>query len=250
METGYYCAGNKCLLKSLLKGILLILVFAVIITIASVPLFAAETGDGVAAVEESDTQKAAIPAKVSLPAAAEAAEKMYYCGELYIFSDSMLKTNYKMAAIAANLEEAVRTEVLSKSPGYLDELIIEYNNVSESYNSWVDVKPELESFVAQIHNKKVYSKANLQTAFRYTLTTVNNTMELLESARGFMENSSNMDKNAVNTAAAKAIRSAAKANNAVEPMAKRAMTNYRLMFDEFSKQAGIKLEYHAIETAI
>ena len=261
--------------RNLLKSLFPALVFSIILIVASVPLFAS-SAESVTAVspindeevaaqdggktdpaggktaedtsEEGAAEDSAVitteQVKVSLPSAAKSAEKMYYCGELYIFSDSMLKTNYEMAAIAANLKEAVRTEALLKSAQLLDDLILEYNRVGASYNSWVDVKPEMENFVASIQDKNIYTKPNLQTAFRYTLTTVQNTTALLESARVYIEEPSTEGKRALNSAADKAVRSATKANNAVEPMAKRAMTGYRLFFDEFAQFAGIELDYH------
>ena len=169
------------------------------------------------------------------------AEKMYYCGELYLFTNSMMKINYDMAALAANLKEYIGNSRLTSDKTILNNLIRQYNSISETYNSWVDVKSDLERYIEIIGNNKIYNKTQLQSAFRNTLITINATKPLLESGREYAESLSRELRTELNNDIDSTIRKAANANKIIEPSITKSLDGYRSLFDEFAAYAGINI---------
>ncbi|MDR3120667.1 MAG: hypothetical protein LBU58_04965 [Clostridiales bacterium] len=204
----------------------------------------AATGDG--AVASGDAATRAAPRK-SLADAVSAAEKMYYCGELYLFADSMVKANYEKAAIAANIKDAASDGSLSKSAALLDALTVRYNASGSAYNSWADVKGDLEYYIATVGTRTAFSKANLQNAFKRTLTVIDAARALLDEARAYRDDPSPAAKRAVTSSAEVVILQAAEAAAAIEPSAQKALASYRRLFDAFAQAAGIELEYRTVE---
>ena len=175
--------------------------------------------------------------------ALETAEKMYYCGELYVFSNSMIKINYEMASIAAGLKEIIQSGVILKSESQLNELIKIYNAAGESYNSWVDVKADLEYYIDKIGSRNSISKSQLQIAFKRTLTSINTTQGLLETAQAYRLEQSPASKRELISNTGKLIASASSAADTIYPHMQKALAGYRKMFDSFVEQTGLKLEY-------
>jgi len=222
--------------KTISSTLLFILIISTIITLTTGSAFASDS-----IIDDSSTADRKVI--ISLPNAVKVAEKMYYCGELYLFADSMIKTNYEMAAITANVQEALQSNTIIKDTTMINDFITEYNKVCDTFNSWVDVRLELENYVSIINDRKVFTSLNIQTIFRNTLTTINNIKELLENTRAYIEDPSSDSRKTLDSSASKTIRNAARANTAIEPLAQKAMTNYRSFFDAFIEYAGITLEY-------
>jgi hypothetical protein len=179
-------------------------------------------------------------ARSSLRTAADTAEKMYYCGELFIFSESMLKTNYEMAAIAARIKSYAQDGGADSLR--LGEMKSAYNAAGAAYNSWVDVKAVLEGYVDIIADNSAYSRPNLQSAFRYTLATVNAAQQLLDEADAhFGEPSPTaQQRRALAASADSVVRKSAKAASTIEAYSKRALDGYRKLFDAFAMSAGVE----------
>jgi hypothetical protein len=236
---------RKCFWKTL-TGVLILLMFVC----AGAAGYAAEAAPEASPAPEAETAEdakatspAARPAPKNLGAAADTAEKMYYSGELYLFADSMAKINYEMAAVAANLKEYVRAGALRKDGSLLDDLTEKYNRTGVIYNSWVDVRGDLEYFIQVVDDKTIFTKTNLQSAFRLTLTTIRSTRALLEDGRAYVSDAAAVSRRAVTAAADATVQDAAKANAALEAYMQKTVNGYRALFDEFSRHAGIPLEY-------
>ena len=174
--------------------------------------------------------------------AAVVAEKMYYCGELYIFTESMMKTNFEMATIAANLKDQLGSTRVSVSNSILNNIVAQYNTLSDKYNSWVEVRPNLEKNIGIIDNSRVYNVHQLQLVYRNTLTTINLTRALLELVSGSIEDASSVSKTEIEKSIDTAVKRAAGANRIIEPYLARSLSGYRSYFDEFSKLAGIQYD--------
>jgi hypothetical protein len=199
----------------------------------------------IAAPTESETAIAAAAAKnveINFEKAAATAEKMYYCGELYLFSDSMMKINYEMAAISAGLKEYISNSRLFSDKSTLTNLIKQYNSISDTYNSWVDVRPILEKYVEIIGDDGIYTKSQLQTAFRVTLATIGSTKALIESAKGYEDSISRDQRDELTKEIDAAIRRCANANRQIESNSARCLKAYRSFFDEFASFSGVKIE--------
>ena len=180
---------------------------------------------------------------VSLADAAATAEKMYYSGELYLFADSMIKVNYGMASIAADMKNSLQKSSQVGSRAALNAMVVKYNKISETYNSWVDVKADLEFFIDTIGARGIYSKTQLQIAYKRTLTIINEVSGMLEAARDYNENQSAATKRELSVSADQLIVSAANAVNTISPYADTALSVYRSLFDQFAAQSGLELEY-------
>ena len=217
------------LAKKLKRTVSLLLLIVLIFNFSSMAL----------AADEAETGSGSIP--VDYVKAAYTSEKMYYCGELYLFTDNMMKINYEMAAIAANLKEYINGSLLTSDKTTLNNLIKQYNIVCKTYNSWVDVKPSLEKYIEVIDDNLIYTNEQLQSAFTDTLATINATKPLLESARIYAENTTTNAKIRLNNSINSTIRKGANASKAIEPYLARSMRGYRSFFDEFSELAGIKI---------
>jgi len=176
-----------------------------------------------------------------------AAEKMYYIGELYVFSDSMSKMNFRLAVIAANLKTALNGSTFSSSSKELDAMVAEYNALSDTYNEWVDVKGELQRYITVVNDKTVYTKLDLSVAYKYTLAVVNAAKEMLESAGAYRENPTTEQRRAVSVAANKVVTNAEKANTVLADASAKALKGYRKAFDNFAKLAGIPTVYQDAE---
>ena len=187
--------------------------------------------------------RTARPAKVSLADAVSTAEKMYYSGELYLFADSMVRTNYEMAAIAAAVKTSVQSGALLRNRSVINTLAKNYNSISVKYNSWVDVKGDLEFFIDTIGPRNTITKSQLQTVFSRTVKTVNETKALLEKADDYYGNKSTESRRALTGAADNLTSAAVKAVNAISPVSQKTLTGYRALFDQFAAQANLELEY-------
>jgi len=174
---------------------------------------------------------------------AGAAEKMYYSGELYIFADSMIKINYEMASIAAELKSALQNGSFVKNASGLIALTKKYNAVSDRFNSWVDVKADLEYFIDVIGPRNSTTKSQLQLTFNRTLETMDAAYGMLSAAGAYYAERDNETKNALMGEADALVAGASDTADALSAIAQRAIANYRAMFDIFALQAGIELEY-------
>ncbi|MCL2058022.1 MAG: hypothetical protein FWH01_03040 [Oscillospiraceae bacterium] len=183
------------------------------------------------------------PSGVSLSDAVATAEKMYYCGELYLFADSMIKSNYELASIAADIKDSLGTDALARNRTRLNALTRKYNTLCDTYNSWVDVKADLEFFIDTIGARNVFTKSQLQTVYKRTLTVINDTQGLLEAAREHYNDPTATSRRDLTGAADKVIAAAAVAANAAAPCASSSIAAYRSLFDQFAQQAGIETEY-------
>jgi len=181
--------------------------------------------------------------RVSLADAAVTAEMMYYCGELFLFADGMIKINYEMAAIAAGMKDALQSGSLLRSRAVINSMNRKYNAASEIYNSWIDVKGDLEFFIDTVGARNVYTKTQLQIAFSRTLAAINETKAMLEAAGDYYEEQTADAKRTLTGYADKVTASAAGAAGTIAPSARQAIDGYRAMFDLFAKQAGIEPEY-------
>ena len=181
--------------------------------------------------------------KRSLSDVVSTAEKMYYCGELYIFADSMTKTNYEIASISTNLTSSLKGNALAKSAATIKSLVKTYNGISEAYNSWVDVKGDLEYYIDTAGTRNTITKSQLQTAFKKTLSALNEAQELLEAAQAYAAEPTPAAKRALASGADSLLKTAASAVNAILPMEAKTLAGYRNLFDSFAKQAGLKIEY-------
>ena len=217
-------SGNK---TNRLRTLVLVLAFALLAPQIS---FAAST---------AKTQ----PSVKTLTGAIDTAEKMYYCGELYLFADSMIKISYELASISANLKDSAQSGASPKSGTELNALINKYNAISETYNSWVDVKEDLSFFIDTIGSRGVFSKSQLQIAFRRTLLVISDTEAALADARDYSVNQTALLRRALSVSADKAIKSASGAVTIIKPYAKAALSGYRGFFDQFAEQSGIEIEY-------
>ena len=171
------------------------------------------------------------------------AEKMYYCGELYIFTDSMIKLNYEIASIALDMKDALQSGALTKNRSKLNTIIRKYNALSETYNSWVDVKTDLEYFIDTIGGRAVFTKSQLQAIYKRTLTVINGAEDMIGAAQEYYKSQAAGERRALNSAADSLISSAANAVNTIKPYEQAAIAAYRSMFDQFALQAGLKIEY-------
>ena len=175
--------------------------------------------------------------------AVSTAVKMYYCGELYVFADSMTKINYETAAIASNVKEALQNGSLARKRSNLNAYAEAYNAACETYNSWVDVKVDLEYYIDTVGTRNVYTKSQLRAAYSRTLATLNDTQALLESAGGYYDNQTASVKRALNSSADRVITTSVKAVDAILPYAQKALAGYRSLYDKFTAQAGVVNEY-------
>ena len=234
------------------KTICLIVLALVLCVNAQTPIFAAEEAadvaptistiaDSPATAAATDTAATPTPSPaLDYAKAVAAAEKMYYCGELYVFTVSMIQTNYDMAALAANLKEFIGARRGASDRKTLTDMISQYNFISHAYNSWVDVRPDLERYIDAINNSRVYHIQHLQQVFRNTLITINAVRPLLELANEYIENPSGELQSALNKDIDATIRKAANANRVMAPFVTRSLKGYRSYFDEFSSYAGIE----------
>jgi len=181
--------------------------------------------------------------KISLADAAVTAEKIYYCGELYIFADSMIKTNFEMAAIAENIKDATQSNTLLRNRAGINSMNKKYNAICEIYNSWIDVKGDLEFFIDTVGSRNVYTKAQLQIAFNRTLATINETKAMLEAANEYYEEQTAENRRTLTGHVDKTTAAASSAAKAAAPLAQSALNGYRAFFDLFAQQAGLELEY-------
>jgi hypothetical protein len=182
-------------------------------------------------------------AKVSLADAVATAEKMYYCGELYIFADSMIKANYNMASISESIKDSIQNGSLTRNRVKLNSLTAKYNDISAIFNSWVDVKGDLEYFIDVIGTRNAISKSQLQTAFKRTLTTIDDTRGLLETAEKYYADQTVPLKLELSGAADRLTASAAGAVKSIGPIAEKSISGYRSLFDQFAAQSGLNIEY-------
>ena len=180
---------------------------------------------------------------VSLADAAVTAEKMYYCGELYLFADSMIKINYEMASIAENLKDSMQKGSLTRNRTALNAMTVKYNTISEKYNSWVDVKADLEYFIDTIGSRSIYSKSQLQIAYKRTLDVINAAKDMLGAAKAYYDDQSGAARRALTVSADALTVSAANAVNAIAPYAEIAIAAYRSLFDQFASQSGLEIDY-------
>jgi len=256
--------------KKTSKYILIITIISVLLFLFTTPAFAAQanSADQTAAAEPSQSAEpggavisAAAPAATQRTArkttsaksqsdAIDTAEKIYYCGELYIFANSMVKTNYEITVIAAALKESVDNGALAKNASKLKSLTKSYNAVSEKYNSWVDVKADLEYFIDKIGTRTAYSKSNLQVAFKRTLATLKDAQKLLEAAQQYSKEPTNAAKNALIDSADGIISAAAESIEIISPSAQKALASYRSLFDAFVSQSGMQTEYKTWQTPV
>jgi len=189
---------------------------------------------------QGDNTRRSRNATTNLDEAVEAAKKMYYCGELYLFTESMIKINYDMAAIAANLKAYINGSPDAASGKItLNNLISQYNMTSDAYNSWVDLRPRLEKYIEDLSSSNIYSRNNLNINFKNVLSTINAVKPILEAANEYTDNTSVTSLNELNKAADAVIKRAANANKLIEPSLTRSLRGYRDFFEEFSAFAGI-----------
>ena len=181
--------------------------------------------------------------RVSLADAAATAEKMYYCGELYIFTDSMIKINFELASIAGTVRESVKSGSIFKNKAVINSLNKKYNAICATYNSWVDVKGDLEYFIETIGARNAITKSQLQTAFSRTLKTIGDTRELLGKASDCYEDNASAERRALSGSADALTATAASAVAVIAPLAQTALKGYRALFDQFTIQAGLEPEY-------
>jgi hypothetical protein len=153
-----------------------------------------------------------------------------------------MKINYEMAAISAGLKEFISNSRQFAEKSTLTNLIKQYNSISDTYNSWVDVRPSLEKYIEIIGDDGIYTKSQLQTVFRVTLATISSTKPLIESARGYEDGISKDERAELNKKIDNAIRKCATANRQIEPNAARCLKAYRSFFDEFASLSGIKID--------
>ena len=234
------------LTKNRMNRLTIILMVSLCIAFAAIPAAAVS-----AAAESAVTEAAASAAaarrtrapRISLDDAVATAEKMYYCGELYIFLDSMIKINYEMASIAENINDSLQSGALTRGRTKLNTLMQKYNRISETYNSWVDVKADLEFYIDIIGTRNAISKSQLQAAYRRTLLTINETRVLLDAAAEYYGDQSADNKRELTNSADKLVVTAANAVTIMAPLAQMTINGYRGMFDLFASQAGIELEY-------
>jgi hypothetical protein len=210
-------------------------------TASAAPAATAAPAGGAAATADGAGSGAA--QRSALRDSAGIAERMYYCGELFVFSESMLKTNYEMAAIAAKAKSHAQGTAAGGSAGALPlgEIKDAYNAAGESYNSWVDVSGVLEGYVGIVADSAAYTQPNLQSAFRYTLATVSAARELLDEAEAYLAEPSPtaQQKRALIASADSVARKSAKAASTIETYSKRALAAYRKLFDQFARSAGV-----------
>ena len=180
---------------------------------------------------------------ISLTDAAATAEKMYYSGELYLFADSMIKINYEMAAIAESVKDSLQKGSLIANRASLNAMIKKYNEVCEKYNSWVDVKADLEFYIDKVGSRNIYSKTQLQTAYKRVLEVINATKDMLGAAQSYYDDQTTALRRALTGSADALTLSAAKAVNTIEPYARTALNAYRNLFDQFALQSGLEIEY-------
>jgi len=182
-------------------------------------------------------------ARISLADAAATAEKMYYCGELYMFTDSMIKINYELASVAATVRESVQSGSIFRNKAVINALNRKYNAICATYNSWVDVKGDLEYFIETIGARNAITKSQLQTAFSRTLKTINEARDMLERAQACYDDNDAAARRALSSTADALTMTAASAAAVISPYAQAALGGYRTLFDQFALQAGLDLEY-------
>ena len=209
---------------------------------ADTPAASTPDADAPAATPPARTREPRAP-RVSLTDAVATAEKMYYCGELYLFTDSMMKINYEMAAIAVNMKDAVQGDSILRNRALINSMNKKYNAVCDIYNSWVDVKGDLEFFIDTVGSRNIFTKTQLQIVFSRTLASVNATRTMLEAAYGYIDEQSADMKRLLTGSADSLTMAAAGAVSAITPSAQASIVRYRAFFDQFAKQAGITLEY-------
>ena len=227
-------------------AISLIIIISVITALLYAPVYSAAESAGTQAPADAPaatTARKARTPKVSLADAAATAEKMYYCGELYVFAESMNKANIQMAAIAEDVKESLQNGSLTKSKAKLNALTAKYNKASDTYNSWVDVKADLEYFIEVIGTRNAISKSQLQTAYKRTLASINDTRAVLESAKAYYGEQTAAGKRELSASADKLITVAASAVKSIAPISQKSLSGYRSLFDQFATQSGLKIEY-------
>ena len=216
--------------------------FAALFTISALaqpPVYAA----GIAAEAPATTPRRNQASGISLSDAVVTAEKMYYCGELYIFIDSMIKINYEMASIAENLKYSIQRGSFTRNRTSLNTMVAKYNKISEKYNNWVDVRGDLEYYIDIIGARGIFSKSQLQIAFKRTLDVIDSAKSMLDDAQEYYEDQTPALRRSLTSSADLLTISAAGAVNVIAPYAQAAMSAYRGLFDQFAQQAGIDVEY-------